>query len=300
MFRWLALLLREKLEVYYRRINERSQRVAAHSKTKPFRPTVKLGLEGLEDRVVPSVAATVPPPAVPSVASIVSPPEIPVVTAAATLYNDAIKTVETAISTYQHLGDTIRARLEAALHHHHTITPFLPPAAPPQMTIWTWTPTQAGNLASDPRNWLLNGNPQGKNGSLPNGPDSEALFEGNDPIVWDTNLVFAQMALGRTNGAAYTGQQTIKANVIVEMTGGPNIPAMVQNVTGNVLSVYFDDATSVFQIDANATTSNVVLNGNPKGTFNIAGGTTTFAPSGAFEDNIGASMSSEPTASSTI
>src|SRR5579871_1316264 len=106
MFRLVSMWFREKLEAHHRRRDERAKRALPRSKARLSR----LHLEGLEERTLLSVAPVALPPA----------PQA-VVTAAATLYNDAVKTVETAISTHQHLADTIRARLEAALHHHRVL-----------------------------------------------------------------------------------------------------------------------------------------------------------------------------------
>src|SRR5579871_5486020 len=177
---------------------------------RPFRPTVKLGLEGLEVRLVPSVAATV------------SPPEMPVVTAAATLYNDAIKTVETAISAHQHLADTIRERFEAALNHHHTITPFDAPPVNNNPQHYYWMPQfpQLNDFASTGQNWWCQETK--KRGTEQNGPNAIVVFDGNmnnnDDIVWDTGngtrngYVFLEMMLGNPDGQAntkYSGTQFI-------------------------------------------------------------------------------------------
>jgi hypothetical protein len=240
---------------------------------------VKPVLESLEDRLAPSVTPGLPPQAAPLVA------------AATTLYNDAVKTVETAISTYQHLGDTIRARLEAALHHHQqSITPFAGPLSPPPVNTFTWDPPDpaSNDLASYAYNWLLNGQVQpGPLGKIPgNAPGDIVQFDGNvsnQPIEWNGNFVFYEMVLGPTGGGAYTGLQTIDSGDTVEMTG---TTALATNVTSSKLNLDFA-SNSVFKVDGNATITNMTLAGNQAGQFKVHGGTTTLGQPGGFTDTIG-------------
>jgi hypothetical protein len=139
---------------------------------------------------------------------------------------------------------------------------------------------------------LLNGKTQGINGSVPNGPSSEALFDGNvsnASITWDTNFVFNEMVLG--GAAAYTGQQTIYSAVTVELDGSnaDNLPSLAMPVTSSKLNLWFADGNSVFQIDNTATITNMDLESTDAvGQFVIHGGTTTIAASpGGYSDLIG-------------
>lgn len=164
------------------------------------------------------------------------------------------------------------------------------PLAPPQPHDYTWYPANGSFSASVATNWLLDGASQvgNPNPSTP-GPLDNVIFRGdlngtnntsNAQIIWDGNKTwkFASMKLGMPNdqngGTAYAQQQRVASNTAVEVSGDATGTSLYTNSPTSKLFVNFADQSSVFSIDANATITNMKLNGDFRAKFNINGGTT--------------------------
>ncbi|HEY7425666.1 MAG TPA: hypothetical protein VH682_15655 [Gemmataceae bacterium] len=126
--------------------------------------------------------------------------------------------------------------------------------------IYTWDPTQVGSdgnyLASDPQNWLLNGQEQTSQGTTPGYKSTDiAQFDGdisNAPIEWNQDFTFSTMVLGPQGGGSYTGQQTIDMGDTVELTGIDVGGSSVSMDDGSSLNVAFGSSTPSMPLDGAA------------------------------------------------
>jgi hypothetical protein len=172
--------------------------------------------------------------------------------------------------------------------------------------VYTWDPG-AGNgsgtgsgsgvnyLASNYKNWLLDGLPQkGPTGTVPgNKPTDKAVFDGayDQPIVWDQNFTFSTMQLGNSGDQqTYNQKQTINSNVKVELTGQNGNTSIDTEVTSSDFKLQFNDHNQVFQIDKDASITNMDVTGYSDDTILITGGTTTIAAAPGFTENLGVSL----------
>jgi hypothetical protein len=289
MFHWISMRLREGLEMYRRRKARRAKRYAALLQARKQR----LVLEGLEERQLLSALASLPLPA-----------PTPLGAMAAAPHAAAPTQQEIALPSH-HFGSALTAGHDAVTHpaKHHERREHLTPSAgpdgiqPPPPLYYYWIPQnpQKDDNASNGQNWVVNG----QRGTVPNAPNAVVVFDGqlnnNADIIWDNGggtrngYVFAEMMLGNPNGnanTAYTGLQMIAPTLIVEATGST---ALVTNVANSKLNLDYA-LNSEFQLDGNATITNMNLGGDPSGDFLINGGTTTIAQkaqTGSYTDQIG-------------
>lgn len=187
----------------------------------------------------------------------------------------------------------------------------------PPPDVYTWAPGSGsgGNpsigKASKYYNWYLNGVPQGgPTGYVPgNKPTDEVDFNGdisNAPIEWNGNFTFSTMSIVY----GYTGLQTIDPGVNkIELTGvdgdslsmdgngASNLTAKTPALAaGGVsdLNLQFNDWNQVFQIDKDATITNMDVTGdgqtNATDLLLISGGTTTIAAAPGFTENLGVQL----------
>jgi hypothetical protein len=163
-----------------------------------------------------------------------------------------------------------------------------------------WNPCMGKN-SSTVQNWYdvtqgfqLQAGARGPNPSSPIQFDNAAADGpkiSNAPIYWNQSVTVASISLTQ-----YTGQQTIYKDVAVESKGANGTSLSMDGAS--ILAVVFADASSVFQIDNNATITNMGIIGSfANGQFVIAGGTTMIGlqSSGApYTDKIGVQFNINP------
>jgi hypothetical protein len=176
-----------------------------------------------------------------------------------------------------------------------------------------WNPVNGSTDASDSCNWY--DETQGIQGIVAPGPYNTVVFDGtpgsetsqNAPITWTHSVTISSMII--QNG--YNAQQTIASGVSkVELTGvvngislemdaGGSSNPVARNAAqaqggGSDFNFQFNDYNQVFQIDADATITNMDVTGdgqtNPTDSLFIAGGTTTIAAAPGFTENLGVSL----------
>lgn len=151
-----------------------------------------------------------------------------------------------------------------------------------------WNPC-IGNNASTVQNWYdvtqgfqLQAGAQGPNPSSPIQFDANPADtpNSNAPITWDQSFTVASISFNQ-----YSGPQTINAGVVVESSGANGTSLSMDGTS--YLYLLFGDSNSKFQIDKNATITNMVLGGNSSGQFIIEGGTTSMAQSPSYGETLG-------------
>jgi hypothetical protein len=173
---------------------------------------------------------------------------------------------------------------------------ILPDRILPAVNVFTWDPPNPNqnDLATTAANWQLsiNGVVQKNNNSIPGQQATDqVVFDGstsNAPIIWGPGqTTFASMSLGVFGNQPYTGQQTIAQGATVEMTGA-NGTSLTMPVTGSILDLDFGDGGK-FNLDANATITNMYLGGFVTGQLTI-GGVTQIGTAANYNDYIGAQI----------
>ncbi len=342
MFRWILTLRKLFTPQPVHKTSTSASCGFPRERLKPrrSRPTVKLSLESLTERILPSVSPMVPlPPSLPvmSGAPPLAPPPVADVTSLLSAARDqqtylitilkhdlssASNTIAQEVASvhqqWEHLQGSItnaptsplsigppQAAHGSSNSSSQTTQPTVSsvPLVVKQADEYLWDPPNPGTdiKASTPTNWLLNGK---KNvaGTLPGSqamdrvqfdPGSPNITDGhgNADITWDksftksTNTAFSTMYLG--GATAYTGTQWIATNVTVELTNANGAGALSEPVNSSQLNLDFGNALSVFQIDSDATITNMTLAGSPAGNFLINGGTTNIAQASGYTDSIG-------------
>jgi hypothetical protein len=142
------------------------------------------------------------------------------------------------------------------------------------------------NLASDPQNWIKDGNTQSQYGTVPGyQPTDIAEFDGayippgvSPDITWDYSPSISTMDV--VNG--YNGLQTVTGSM--EMTGVDNGTSFFMDAA----SVFNQTISGIVKYDGNTTyTSFNWVAGGQGAKVEIAGGTTTIAGSRDYTENVG-------------
>jgi|SRR5579884_214183 len=151
-------------------------------------------------------------------------------------------------------------------------------------------------LAGNPVNWLKDGNvqvvPLGQSPTVPgNKPGDIAVLgygsagaAGLEPIEWNGNFTFSTLEL--ENG--YAAEETLDNNM--ELTGVVNSTSLAMDGNpGTKLYLYFPNGVTI-KADKNETITNMTLAGFANGVYEIAGGTTTIAPSPGYQERTGVNI----------
>jgi hypothetical protein len=158
-----------------------------------------------------------------------------------------------------------------------------------------WSPCpDSQDLASDPTNWYdVTQKFQLQKGAPGPGSSTPVQFDAytsdtpysNAPIIWDKSFTVASASL-----TWYTGQETLNPGVNVELLGTGGVALAMDG--NSDLKLDFADHGQLYQIDNNATITNMDVTGYSDDVIDITGGTTTIA-GGNFTENLGVSLTVE-------